>query len=324
MSAIMVEQQSKKSQQSQQSQRTRYPNLYEFIAQSGPGPETDLDENVNTFQSFIEIHWTTNKYAHLYVSFGSKWNGPEQVFETSDPSKNTITRTNASYQMVPQYLRETIPMTSLIDEPKQDRSNSKNLVIVVDVFSNADLLEENRRQLRNLAEHYPELDIIVLDCKLVKKTLKIVVECLLEKAVMYGMLGEQVMFCNYIRFSRPNALESKIEDLVPKNIQILLDQLVGGRYQTRFYQWYGPIFYMYNWVYNYKSYNLLMMRQYIYLLKICKHTLGDMQLSTDNLFLVEMQLDDFAGRNGTFMWRDFCRFSVDIKGTAGSLKIPPF
>lgn len=309
-------------EQEKQSQRTRYSNLYEFTAR--PGLETDLDENVNTFQSFIGIHWTTNKYAHLYVSFGSKWNCPEQVFETSDPSKNAITRTNASYQMAPQYLRETLsnlretlPMTSIIDEPNQDQSNTKNLVIIVDVFSNADLLEENRRQLRNLAEQYPKLDIIVLDCKLVKKTLKLVVECLVEKAAMYGMLGEQVMFCNYIRFSRPNAIESKIEELVPKNIQLLLDQLVGGQYQTRFYQWYGPVFYMYNWVYNYKLYNLLMMRQYMYLLKICNHTLVDMQLSTDNLFLVEMQLDDFAGRNGTLMWRDFCRFSVDIRGTAG-------
>ena len=188
---------------------------------------------------------------------------------------------------------------------------------MVDVFSNITILEENRRQLRNLADHYPDLDIIVLDCNLVKRTLKTILEYLTEKAATFDMADNQVMFCNYIRFSHPNALESKIEELVPTNIQLILNQCVGGKYQTSFYQWYGPTFYMYNLVYNYKLYNLLLMRHFPHLLQICQRTLSDMQVSNDNLFLVEMQLDDVFGHNKALMWTEFCKHSIDIRGTYG-------
>lgn len=308
---------------------SRYSNLYEFLS------TTNTNENINTFKSFLDIQWTSNKYEKMYVSFGSKWNAPVQPFEQNGAMQNV--HTNASYQMVPQYLRvrgtygltsytpKTTPFTNntpplnCSDNTIQPSLTKKHLVIVVDIFSNIVILEENRRQLRNLADHYPDLDIIVLDCNLVKRTLKTIVEYLTEKAKLFDMSDSQVMFCNYIRFSRPNALESKIEDLVPKNIQSILDQCVG--YQTRFYQWYGPTFYMYNLVYNYKLYNLLLMRHFPHLLQICQRTLRDAQVSNDNLFLVEMQLDDVFGHNKALMWTEFCKHSIDIRGTYGNFTL---
>jgi len=333
---------------------SRYSNLYEFLSTTNTSEPTKSSENINTFKSFLDIQWTLNKYDKMYVSFGSKWNAPVQPFEQNGAMQNV--HTNASYQMVPQYLRvrikgtngslkipplinghdNTLKIPPLInghdnslkippftnntpplngpDNTIQSSLNKKHLVIVVDVFSNITILEENRRQLRNLADHYPDLDIIVLDCNLVKRTLKTILEYLTEKAATFEMADNQVMFCNYIRFSRPNALESKIEELVPKNIQLILDQCVSGRYQTRFYQWYGPTFYMYNLVYNYKLYNLLLMRHFPHLLQICQRTLRDAQVSNDNLFLVEMQLDDVFGHNKALMWTEFCKHSIDIRG----------
>ena len=324
---------------------SRYSNLYEFLSTTNTSEPTKSSENINTFKSFLDIQWTSNKYDKMYVSFGSKWNAPVQPFEQNGSMQNVNTQnvnTNASYQMVPQYLRVrgTIGLTSYTpktppftnntppftnntpplngpDNTIQPSLTKKHLVIVVDVFSNITILEENRRQLRNLADHYPDLDIIVLDCNLVKRTLKTILEYLTEKAATFDMADNQVMFCNYIRFSRPNALESKIEELVPTNIQLILNQCVGGKYQTGFYQWYGPTFYMYNLVYNYKLYNLLLMRHFPHLLQICQRTLSDMQVSNDNLFLVEMQLDDIFGHNKALIWTEFCKHSIDIRGTYG-------
>lgn len=274
-------------------------HLYEFL-QNGV-TVVDNSKIIEQFVSFIETHWNSDKYSNVYVSFGSKYNSREQTFEYPQCIANRPYATNASFQMVPEYLRKP--------------TEKHNLVIIVDIFSNPELLENNRHILRGLVgstqEQSPAIDIVILDCELIGRTLTDIIQCIVKKAAQFGLTDTQCIFCNYIRYSRPNAIEQRIEEIVPTTIQRILDKSVDGQYAKSFYQWYGYLYYVYNLVYNYKLYNLKWSMQYRQLMQMFSRTLKDEQMFIHTLFLIEMGLDEY-GHNGRLAWNEFCKCSFDI------------
>jgi len=291
--------------------------------------------SISHLQSLLDIQWNSAaKYNSIYISFGSKFNEAVQFFHYPSTIQNKRYLSNAEFQMVPQFLRE--PNILSISGGgggggggggSSKHKSRRSLVVVLDDFSGGNnetlnhldvpvesaSITKNRRILNDIIQStLLPMDIIMFNYKITtQKSLKQCIECFVKRALLYEIPPSRLMFCNYVRFAHPNAMEMNFEEMIPSTIQKTLDRSQNERYSRCFYQWYGPSVYTYNLIYNYKSYDLHRMLNQTRLVHVFQSILDDTHLSHVNMTLVRMALTHNKLINPK-IWGTFCEYNFDI------------
>ena len=201
------------------------------------------------------------KYDHIYVSIGGKFNEP-----TLSLQKVRHYPTNAQYQLIPEFLRNS--------------TDQQHLILVLDEFTNQESIDINCRILKN--NRTSSMDIAIFNTHIsingpVSGSLSIdsIIESILDLAKKMDISPKNTMFCNYIVFCNPNQIEYKLEESLPVTIQQIFDRPPNKEYAECFYQWYGATFYFYNLVYQYKKYctmRLIFISELLHLCDIMKYS----------------------------------------------------
>jgi hypothetical protein len=247
---------------------------------------------INPLKEFLVEHWTQSNYDRIYVSFGSKLNEFQQHFRWPT---TTVTSTNANYQIIPEWLRV---------------SEQRTLVLMIDRFRDQEDLKFNRQYIANQLDAVDaEMDIVMVDHTLTHASLAPLVELILFFVDHHQFSPKQCMFCNYIRFAHPNDQECAFEEYVANCIQRTMTGAADGKYADCFYQWYGPQFYLYHWMYPYKRYHeILAFYQSMFARVFCE-ALDSIPLRRDIGSVVELSLKTENERRG---WAMFCELCIDI------------
>ena len=253
------------------------------------------------YEEFIEYvenlsEWKT--YESLYVSIGSKYNDPHQLFNYPTQIKNKKFATNAGEQMVPGFVRYS--------------KKSRILVVVIDTFRTTFEWETNHRILETIlfkSSHTHHFDIILWNHEINSRSLIPIIECFTKQMNIYSLQPNSCMICNYIRFSHPNESELALEEYIPKNIQIILDK--NKQYSKCFYQWYGQTIYLYHLLYCYKEYDFWKMVHYQSLHRIFEQIARERPI--DYSLVQLMQIQDYDDPKMLAMLSLFARCSVDIR-----------
>ena len=172
----------------------------------------------------------------FYMSIGSKLNEPIVNF------KNENIMSNASYQMIPQHLRNP-------------HSEKIKIIIVLDSFSckkniklNKTLLIENETSLTN---------IFMVNYNINSENIHLFGLFIKSCIELYSFLNEKTfMICNFIKFmNEPNLLEKESEKIVDAEIVKVLRKT---KFEDSYYVWFGYNNKLYNFIFNKKHFSNLM------------------------------------------------------------------
>lgn len=164
----------------------------------------------------------------FYMSIGSKLN------ETVVHFKNENKTSNASYQMIPQYLRN--PHTEKI-----------KIVIIFDVFSNKGSMKLNKTLL--LENETSLTKIFMINYNINSENIRLFGLFISSCIELYSFLNEKTfMICNFIKFMNiPNQLEKESEKLVEEKIIQILNKT---KFENSYYVWFGYNRKLYNFIFN--------------------------------------------------------------------------
>lgn len=224
--------------------------------------------NKNDYQQQLSDKLERNTYEYIYVSFGGKINERSVHFQ----HPNITDYTNALYQMIPTFIQ----------------SGKKILCIIVDDFHDNDLFKYTEKHVLTYTNEFPFIDIVFIDFKITINNSEIFIQKILN-LIPQSITTEQFMICNFIRFRHPNNDESILEETLPKNIKKQCILCQNGKFKNRFYQWFGYMYYLHNYIYNYETYHIQMFhirRLYSIIEKILKNQ----SLNTWNEEFIDMSL----------------------------------
>lgn len=203
--------------------------IFEISEQSGQSISHKLDDMWEYRQ----------KYDAVYVSIGSKLNDPNVHFNNHINMQNKNIRTNASAQMIPNFIRSA-------DKDKII------LVIIIDDFQNSQKLHQNHCLLSNIVDE--KMDVLIVNNYCTQTFLENFINGIANMWKNHNIDEKNVMICNFVKFSNnPNTMEEQAEKMIPKTIQSVLDRPEFKRYSNCFYEWFGYKYYLYNFIYNYKK-----------------------------------------------------------------------
>jgi len=230
-------------------------------------------------------------YDRVYVSIGGKFNQREQYFNYPEEAKNKVYPSNAGFQMVPAFLRNS--------------ESSNVLVILVDMFCNGDPC---RQVLSSVLQTNPHIDVALVNTDVsLGKTLKYLVRDIMDYIAEREIPSNKFMICNFIRFSHPNELEQVLEESVPKKIQRYVGRYAG--YEDCFYQWYGCSIYTYNLIYQYRRYDVLRLMCYSLLMRLFEKVFRTFSINSSCIHLAQMGVDDMSTQKALV---GFLRYSIDF------------
>jgi len=248
----------------------------------------EISENLG---AWFSENWIGSQYTRVYLSIGGKLNEKEQRFNHPYEAKNKVYHSNASYQMIPAFLRNT---------------ESKALVILVDRFSpNDDLYKP---ALAAVLLSNPHIDVLLFDLDIgAGKNIKYLIQDIIECAVKHDIKANRLMICNFIRFSHPNTMEFELEERIPNKIQRYLNR--HPVYINCFYQWYGYSIYTYNLVYQYRQYDVIRGMNCSLLLRLFERTFKTSSINSSCIQLAQMGVDNMPTQRALV---GFLRYSIDF------------
>ena len=191
----------------------------------------------------IDDMWNARSGYHLiYVSIGGKLNEISVIFNHPDSVKNKRFETNATKQMMPCFIRYR-------------KADQKALVITIDDFNTINNLKRNCDIIDKYIDN--NVDVLVIDKYCTRTFVEEFTEFLIHKIRINQIPEQNIMICNYVKFiNDPNAMEAKAEHMIPVTIQQILDKPENIKYSRCLYEWFGYRFYLYNFVYCYKTCHL--------------------------------------------------------------------
>jgi hypothetical protein len=195
-----------------------------------------FNADLNTYKSIIDTIFNQNKqYQYIYVSVGSKYNERDIVFRSSTHPVANYKNTNASYQMVPNFL--------------QNKSLDTNvLIIIIDIFSEIVNNDFNISIMSSIITSNIDICMVSMDC--CSKSFIDLCILLMTNVKTQNIPVTRFMICNYIKFmNTPNDNENNAGKTVVKTITSVLDKDIFSIYKDCFYQWYGYKYYLYNCIY---------------------------------------------------------------------------
>ena len=247
----------------------------------------------------------TFQYNSIYISIGGKIN--EHTIRFSKPAvlADYDIQSNAQYQMVPAFVRY----------PRF--KSSRTLVIVIDDFSNPELLLFNQNVVNQISLKHPHIHAILYDVKLEITMIDDFAKSLVEWIGAQNLPAERCMIANYLRFrGTQSVVDKELEFKLPRVIQntlnaytiakespklfdetkphhAILNPMVKAKpvapYSGIFYHWFGYQYYTYNIVFSYKEYNAYMLKHLsvINLLEECCDMTTLVSGNVSNMFMFE-------------------------------------
>lgn len=191
---------------------------------------------LNDLQKTVIELFDLNKYKHVYLSLGSKWN--ETHYEYTEIYGNKTSRpTNSDLQLIPNFLKDR---------------NEKTLLISFDQYHNV----ENRMENFKIVQKHLDknMDFIFYDNIDNIDILESFLQFILEIIEINHILPDDFMIVNYIRFQRPNQLEYSAEKNSKELVKYILKNSI---YKNCHYVWFGYQENLYNIIYNYNNYELM-------------------------------------------------------------------
>jgi hypothetical protein len=176
----------------------------------------------------------TEPQQQLYVSIGGKLNDKHVYFDRPMGISNTRYNVNSMEQMVPTFIRDQTIQT---------------FVIVVDNFNSKPVYDLNISLLRKFTN--PNITILLVHHYFTETSLQLFVRYLADLANANNISPKRFMVCNYVKYNGDSTLtEYRDEQMIPDVIQDTLD---NTEYSECFYDWFGYNFYVYDFVYKYKT-----------------------------------------------------------------------
>lgn len=170
----------------------------------------------------------------LYVSIGGKLKDKYLYFDQPIGISHTRYNTNSMEQMVPSFLRD---------------QTIRTFVVIVDNFNSKPGYDLNISLLRKITN--PNITILLVHHYFTESSLKLFVRYLADLARANSISPKRFMVCNYVKYNGDSTLtEYKDEQMIPDVIQDTLDDT---EYSECFYDWFGYNFYVYDFVYKYKT-----------------------------------------------------------------------
>lgn len=178
------------------------------------------------FIESIQSELANFDYQFVYVSIGSKFNRSYCKINEKD------VKSNASYQMIPKFLKK-----------------EKQLIIIIDRFKDAKNLQDHITVLnKNIGSN----KCIILNTYIEINQISNILDVLLPKLFDHYVDPNNFIIANFVKFAnRPNLFERESEKLIPLKIKEYLDRFQDKTYKGCFYQWFGySSYYLYNYIYN--------------------------------------------------------------------------
>lgn len=204
--------------------------------------ETSLESFINVINLLL---YNKNGYDKIYISFGSKMNEIFTKFDYPQKICNSKILSNSIEQMIPIFIKtgdnDTSILSIIIDNFENEHNINKNLV----------LLEP---------ENKPNIDIVIFDKFCSQPFLTELINYFVKLFILFDLNQKNVMICNYVNYNNKtnNDTELYSQKMIPETIQKVLDNEEFEKYAYCFYQWFGYKFYFYNFIYNYKIFELIM------------------------------------------------------------------
>lgn len=166
------------------------------------------------------------EYQYVYVSIGSKYN----VTYSKINDKNV--KTNANYQMLPNFTKK-----------------KNQLIIMIDRFKEEQNLQDH---IKFLNENIKDNTCILLNTYFDVNLIYDFLDVLLPKLFDHNINPTNFIIANYVKFLHiPNALERVSEKIIPSKIREYLNMFQDKVYKGCFYQWFGyNSYYLYSYIYN--------------------------------------------------------------------------
>jgi hypothetical protein len=239
----------------------------------------------------------TMKYESVYVSIGGKQTIETQTFNYPDKVKGNIYRNHSRFQMIPGFLR---------------KSELNQLIIVIDNFSDKENQMKNHNILANIIKTYemPRCHILLYDHYGTVESIISLIQQICSVSYSNNIGENNLMICNYIRFTNPNKHDCNFEDRLPIYIQKWLDGSKYKSYANCFYQWHGLGFFAYNLIFQYKTYNFARLSNWSRLVKMFELYFIDKQITaeTDHVLFRSTVVDDRTCKS----FDVFLKYNYDI------------
>lgn len=245
----------------------------------------------------------SHTFDRVYVSFGSKYNASHIYFQYPETIKSETHYTNATYQMVPTFMRH------------HEKETARHLAIVIDDFNQPNSLEENIQFItRDMQMHAIEhITILFVNKQLSPLNIANCLSVTTHFIERQQIDTKNVMFANYIHFQRPNESEERIEKNILSSVSKILNTLSGGIYKNRFYQWYGMQFYSYNYIYSYQEYyhicaalDMSKLQAIVFRPMLCNSKLESYEYDKINQFAKTQS------RSVQSAWENFKQYSINL------------
>lgn len=208
----------------------------------------DNENSLEALKNVVNLlSYNKNGYDKIYISFGSKMNETFIKFDSPGKKRNKKFLSNSTEQMIPIFLKtcdsETRILSVIIDNFETEHNINKNII----------LLEQSIQ---------PNIDIVIFDKFCSQPFLTELMTYFVKLFMLFDMNQKNVMICNYIKYnsnsnSNSNDIDLYSQKMIPETIQKVLDTEEFEKYAYCFYQWFGYNFYLYNFIYNYKIFEII-------------------------------------------------------------------
>ena len=182
-------------------------------------------------------------YDFIYISYGSKKNLFTKDILNSFTGSPIIFLDNSIYQITPNFLlffySEAKILCITIDIYNESEKVQQTFDTLLDYYKNENIENNNNNKI----------DVIFYDIYDSKRSNIIEITTYFKSLFIEKEIKKQnFLFCNFIKFKNPNALETNIQN----EISVLIYDILKDLYPDSFYQWCG-----YNYSINMMNYNLI-------------------------------------------------------------------
>ena len=195
-----------------------------------------INKNIDEIHSEIgRIIYESESFNMIYVSIGGKLNEYTVRFRENTQKEYP---TNAIEQMYPTFLQNR-------------NQKNKILIIAIDNFRDRFIFENNKQIIgKKIANN---VTFIMINYQFDKTSLISFTKFITRIAKNNEINKNMFIICNFVKhLNEPNIRELRDEEMIPKTIQLVLNE--SSEYSDCFYEWFGYRFYLYNFIYRYKPY----------------------------------------------------------------------
>jgi len=233
---------------------------------------------ITEFKKVFETY-ALSDYECIYISLGSKFNKNVIEYQCAEP---IIKRTNATWQMLPGFIR-----------------CKKTLVVCIDRFENEEIKQVNIDILKH--QSIPESNIIICDLDGTIQLFENIIQFIIKQSQLYEINPNKMMIVNYLRFISPNHTENYLEENISSHLQSIISSTI---YKDCLFEWFGYQPNLYNIIYRYNCRIIFYLLSHV--ISILQKHIQNSELSISNMRIL------FEDTVKTQAMKIFCKNIYDI------------